>query len=202
MARPEKTYRLEAVTQKSKPSTFETFTRAVIMLGTLVVGSLAWFVYGPPPERLAPVLNRIGHFVAETVQSIPGPSAPSTAPKPSGLVPWTGNTPENLSLAEVTGQTNAAAAAPWPPAVLRPEPLSETDTPVADLAAPETALASLGATEVKLEPWGQSGLYRCQCVVPIEGSPQMVRNFDSIESTPEAASRGVASAIRTWRESR
>ncbi len=168
---------------QSQPSSFQTLSRAVIMLGTLVVGGLAWCVYGPPPERLAPILNEASRLVNEALARDGSPTPDTDR---DNLTAWDDPQAAFAALDAVVADGEA-----WPSAVA---PAIATPS----TTSPEDQLRQLGAHEVAVDAWGQSGLYRCRCVVPVAGSTDFLRNFDAVEPTAEQAIERVASDVRAW----
>ncbi|QDU91786.1 hypothetical protein Pla175_52170 [Pirellulimonas nuda] len=174
--------------KKHASNPFQTLARAVIMMGTLVVGALAWCVYGPPPEQLAPLLNKANQLVNQALRG--DASGPAGAPHSDTLAAW-----DDPEAALKMLPTDA-----WPSA---PE-LAAAPALAGDpaLGAPIRQLEELGAHEVAVDAWGQSGLYRCRCVVPVAGSVDFLRNFDAVESTADLAAQRVAADIRAWQAGR
>jgi hypothetical protein len=87
----------------------DTAYRTVVMLGILVVGSMGWAVYGPPPEKLGPAIDRVANWVKRT--------AGADSPNPDALQPL--------------GEAPLLAAAP-----LAPEFALEPASPATGMLAP------------------------------------------------------------------
>ncbi len=76
--------------------------RTVVMLGILVVGSMGWAVYGPPPEKLGPAIDRVANWVKQ--------AAGADTPNPDALQPL-GEAPL-LAVAPLTPEFTSELAAP------------------------------------------------------------------------------------------
>jgi hypothetical protein len=64
----------------------------------------------------------------------------------------------------------------------------------------EARLRELGASEVRLEPWGSRGqLYRYCAVLPVAGSSDIQRHFQTIGDDPARAAFEVLSQVEAWR---
>lgn len=74
---------------------------------------------------------------------------------------------------------------------------ARTEPPAtATLAEVEARLRNLGASDVRLEPWGSAGqLYRYCAVVPVAGSAEVERHFQSIGSSPDRAALEVLAQV-------
>lgn len=172
--------------------------RLTIMLGTLTVGSMAAYRYGPEPESLAGIINEAvrtigaGSGPAEaTLADAPSHEAPSYEAT-SGLLPL-GAAPVD-TLPRFDAQVQQAAAlmpleegAPTPPA----EGL-DRDRLVAPLIA-------AGATEADVTAWGHGDrtVYRATASAPVSAdAPDLERRFDAVGETPEDAVARLAAEVR------
>lgn len=188
-------------------SPLDALLRLIVMVGVVIVGLMAYHLYGPPLGEASEVLDRIVKAGVEAVDQIaagyeqPRPTV-SAAPLP---------TPSGLTLAP----TNAFATRPAMPAV-QLEPLQMSPAALPPLAgdtqsvAPLTenaasgplldALAQLGATDFHLAKWGsEGGWQRFECTVSLPGSAGFVRHFDAIEATSQEAIAQVARDVMQWR---
>jgi hypothetical protein len=176
-------------------NTYLAVTRAIIMFGTITVGAMAWKVYGPPPEQLAPIVNRVVELANQTL------GRDAVQPKSSEL-----SAPRLLGISE-------AAIEPLPGGVpLRVDPevapaahLLEIPThPAAQVAGADVLLGrlrSLGAVDVDLKPWGATGqAYRCACRLASPANPTLERNFDAIATDAKSAVEQVLTDIECWRQ--
>jgi hypothetical protein len=61
-------------------------------------------------------------------------------------------------------------------------------------------LQALGATEVRLEPWGNTGqLFRCCAVLPIAGADEVQRHFQSIGANADEVAQEVLAQVSAWK---
>ncbi|MEX2171023.1 MAG: hypothetical protein WD851_17015 [Pirellulales bacterium] len=169
-------------------NTYQAVTRTVIMLGTLAVGVMAWLVYGPPPERLAPVVNRAVELVNQTFgRERTEPVAPALP------------APQFAAIGD-------ASATRLPPGValrvdeeVAPATFAD-DSTVESLDKLLDRLHSLGATDAELKPWGSAGqTYRCQCHLAVADNPGLVRHFDAIATDAQAAVEQVLAEVERFR---
>lgn len=189
----------------------ETFLRSTIMLGTLIVGGMALYLYGPPPEEAASMLEgaleRGSALIAEFSTNASGPTPTTTrGPAPASLAP----APPTRSLSAQSSWLNAAAPlSPLPNTALSNAPLPSMTMRTAagrrsirlashaELAPLAAELQRLGATDLDLQPWGDAGsLYRFQCAAPISGGGGFTKHCESIDRSPEAAVLAVLYQVR------
>ena len=164
-----------------KATNLELFFRTTIMLGMLVVGSLAAYRYGPPADELAALINSAAERWAkateqEGLQPLVADTLPELTPVPIG--------PEEISaLPAVVESEGGVVPAGFDAELEAKDPLIEP-------------ILAAGATEAAVEHWGSSGgVYRAWAVVP-EGD--LEKHYDTLASTPEeAASRLLAQINRT-----
>lgn len=183
------------IMSKTPPTAGQTIYRLSVMVGTLSIGSMAAYLYGPPPEKLASLINTAANSFAEMAEHrnsaptvVAGASNLTEAPA-SGLVAGSVfGTNEALSSTPINSQSIArSVVAPIEPAEL---------------------LRQAGATESSVTPWGAANpttgqsLYRAAATIPVNGpnngslngpaggqmvSTGMVERLDAIGETPEKA---------------
>lgn len=202
---------LAAVSQQ--PTAFQTTYRLTIMLGTLAVGSMAVFRYGPEPERLAETIDYVASMVNEaTGEAAAEPdsvalleTAPLAEPMAFGSAPDLGNQPvaaPGYDAPRYDGAVQQASAL---------VPIEEEEPPRATgdierlererLTAP---LLAAGATQADVAAWGRGAdtVYRATASAPVRGNATgdaagLERRFDAIGSTPEEAVQTLAAEVRS-----
>ena len=170
-------------------SPFQSFYRLIVMVGTLGVGSMAAYLYGPPPDKLADLIDQGMARIAE-MQS--GESA-SSAEKASDLL-----SSEPPPFVTTTDTSNPRIADPLVQSAstfLSPPNLSPgSATPTGDKG--ESQLLEAGAAQASVEPWGIQGkAYRATASMPI-GVNGMTRQFDAIAETAEQATQEVLTQVQ------
>jgi hypothetical protein len=155
---------------------------------------MAWKVYGPPPEQLAPIVNRVVELARQTF------GRRGAKPVPNAPLPQ----PPALSDLAIQGAPNSAPLRVdpevAPAAHVEAAPLNEDSRAVTtdELLA---RLRSLGAVDAELKPWGTAGqTYRCVCRVPSAENPTLERHFDAIATDAKAAVDQVVAEIERWRK--
>lgn len=173
---------------------YQAITRTIIMLGTLAVGMMAWQVYGPPPERLAPIVNRAMELANQTLgRDEAEPRALEMPPPRLSAIddPTVLPLPERMPLRvdpEVAPATHTQASH-----------AAET-SPQGSVEELLERLRSLGGVDVEMKPWGATGqAYRCQCRVASVENPALERHFDAIATDPRAAIEQVLAEVERWR---
>jgi hypothetical protein len=180
-------------------SSYQAITRTVIMLGTIAVGIMAWRVYGPPAEKLAPVINRSVEVVNEWLGRMP--SEPAIEPLPAPTLRVAEESPPAISLPigpplRVDADIEPAGhSEPIPPSPLHTRLAADSvNVQIEDLLA---QLKRLGAMDTSLQPWGSAGKsYRFQCRLVSAENPTIERHFDAIEADPRAAVEQVLESVR------
>ncbi|TWT89080.1 hypothetical protein Mal64_25720 [Pseudobythopirellula maris] len=183
-------------TPKTNP--LQTLTRLAIMLGTLAVGSMAAYRYGPPAEQLAEWLDQ---GVEAATAALGGDTPPAELVAIDGLPLGTAEesaAAPSLPSGELLADTTSSE--PWgthrdsqvtPASALAPI----ANAPPAATGAEQT-LQALGAVQLETTPWGDGGtLHRAKCVVPHDGARRV---FDAFGATPEAAAEALAVEVRAW----
>lgn len=181
-------------------SSYQAITRTVIMLGTIAVGIMAWRVYGPPAEKLAPVINRSVVVVNEwlgraqpeaTVEPLPTPRLRAAEESPSTISLQISSPPLRVD-ADVE---QASHSEPLPSRPLESQLAADAgNAQIEDLLA---QLKRLGAKETSLQPWGNAGkAFRFQCRLASAENPTIERHFDAIEGDPRAAVEKVLESVR------
>lgn len=192
-------------------STLTTIYRVLVMGGTLAVVWMAWQVYGPPPERVRPVWNRVVEVVREALH---GESESfevahdshlregASAAEPDTLL-------EPLSPRLFPSDQPIQPIAHWqePAPELLAEPLPGAE-PLAESTAPEsvagvvTRLRQLGIADYSLSPWGTSGeIYRFRCSAPWGSGGTFHRHFEAVAANPTEAALHVLSQVEAWQQS-
>ena len=167
----------------------QTISRATVMLVTLA--ALAWAaVRFGPIEAIQPLTSRTIEL-ADELLGRPGGRL-RRARQPLSRPSW----PQPLVLA-----------------TSRPgnEPLSTISVPLQKVSATGPAtrvsvvvaeLESLGAQQVAVDRWGQSGLCRISCELPLPGSSSITQHFESVAVNQADAALKVLSEIRAWHAQR
>lgn len=172
--------------------------RSIIMLGTLVVGALAYKAYGPQIDSMGTRLHNLATDLLERGHSLPvEPFVPATA---LALPPLD---PPAEQLAEV--------AAPPPLFDEHVQPASgeiaRVATPSSGIPAAEPAARSTvsevveelqqrGVREYSLVPWGSAGeFYRFQCSAAWGTGGRYVQQFEAIADDPAAAAAQVLQQV-------
>lgn len=180
-------------------SSYQAITRTIIMLGTIAVGIMAWRVYGPPAEKLAPIINRSVEVANELLgrtgtgkpsEHLPAPELSVAKESPPAIF-----RPGNPPLRVDTEVEPAGHSEPFVPGPLPSRSLANSNrAQIDDLLA---QLKSMGAVDTILQPWGSSGqTYRFQCRVASSEDPAIDRHFDAIDSDPRTAVKRVLESVR------
>lgn len=162
---------------------FQSLYRTVVMAGTLAVGSMAAYQYGPPPEKLGDLIDQ-GMERIEEMRSGENATVVDSEPPPFAS---TTNTPAPR-FSDTQIQTASALLTP---------PTATPPTKIANGGA--ALLLEAGAAEATVEPWGIQGkVYRAAASMPV-GATGMARQFDAIAETPEQATQDVLAQVRAAR---
>lgn len=209
-------------------SPLQAFCRFVIMMGTVVVGGMALYLYGPPPEKAAGILQSVSVRVRDLIDQSAGQPANPTEPKAADFPPAVLASPNRLTplpgrdLAAGTTDRFAGSPAQAAPALYDPN-VAQASASGPPTASPRTQpqqqpphqidwsrnpqlaplareLEQLGAQMPKLEPWGTDGrLHRFHCSAALPGCEAMQRHFDAIRATPTEAVSVALAELRQWR---
>lgn len=203
-------------------SPLEAFCRLAIMVGTLVVGGMALYLYGPPPEKAAAMLEGITRRASELIEQgtaetsqvtqAPAVQPLGLAPLQSGMQAPQANFSENRApsshLDPNVSPATAELATLRSPDLLPPQRQSAAAASVSawmqdpQLASHVHELQQLGAQLPKLEPWGTDGrLHRFHCSAALPGCEAFQRHFDAIRPTPAEAVAVALAELREWRTS-
>ena len=164
-------------------SPFQSFYRMVVMAGTLGVGSMAAYQYGPPPEKLADLIDQGMDRIAE-MQA--GENTPAVSSQPPPFATTTDTTAPRFA----DPQVEAASA------LLSLETLSLETLSLETQSEGATLLLEAGATDASVKPWGIQGkVYRAAASMPV-GASGMMRQFDAIAETAEQATQDVLAQVR------
>ena len=172
--------------------------RLAVMLGTLVVLGMAFVAYGPPPEKLGPLIDCAWNQASES------------------LVEWRkdsrGNKRGDAAELELTPLAPAAAPPPTmtvsdrveiPPPPLFTDAVDEANQPrpsgVQQLLA---ELNAMGMGEHRLDRFGTTGqLYRFSCRVAYPGQVAMQQHLEAVAATPGEAVANVLRQLEAARRS-
>lgn len=154
---------------------FQSLYRMMVMAGTLGIGSMAAYQYGPPPEKLADLIDQGMQRIAEMRG---GETAPVVDAEPLLLA----TTAEGAAPRFSDSQIQTAAAFSLPVAGTKSEGAA--------------LLLEAGATEATVEPWGIQGkVYRAAASMPV-GATGMTRQFDAIAESAEQATQDVLAQVQ------
>lgn len=179
--------------------------KLVVMVGIVIVGGMAYHLYGPPAGEASALLDRIVHQARVEIQRLQGPPpAPTAVAAAPAVAPVT----SDLTLPAPAGSPSGEMA---PLASLRAEPMAPL-APLPKLEEPSSQpvpesvqqlvaeLRELGAEDIQLTPWGAEGAYqRFACCAPVPGESGFVRHFDAIEPSAQLAVTRVFDQVRQWR---
>jgi uncharacterized phage protein gp47/JayE len=195
-----------------QPTAFQTAYRLTIMVGTLTVGSMAAYRYGPEPERLAETIDYVASMVNEvTGEATAEPdslasleSAPLAEPAAFGAAPdlWSEPAAPNNGAPRYDAAVQQASAL---------VPIEEEQPPraVGDFERLErerltAPLLAAGATQADVAAWGRGAdsVYRATASAPVRGNATgdaagLERRFDAIGATPEEAVQTLAAEVRS-----
>lgn len=191
--------------EKLRPmESFKVVYRAAVMIGTLIVGALAYRVYGPQLEKLAPVLSRAKQVIADSIspseakgeEDSPLPAAPMdplTPSQPAGFIadeePQPIHAPPLVDPAVKT--VGGESAVP-----LGPQSPGSNRSPVAMVV---DELKSRGIQRYSFTPWGNNGeYYRFHCAAPLAGGSGFTRHFEAVSADPAEAAQEVLRQINEW----
>ncbi|MEN1680288.1 MAG: hypothetical protein AAGJ46_11905 [Planctomycetota bacterium] len=184
----------------------QAFWRLTIMLGTLTVGGMAAYVYGPPPERVIELADqlytRARQALDEQRERPPRPAfGDETLASRGGLSFPAAGLPAPGVAAPVISQPLPPSSPPptaWPaPAAVATSPAPSTPGPGIDPMTDE--LRRLGATDFQLKPWGDGRLHRFCCTAELAGGSGIRRHFQAIQPTPSQAVAAALAEVRRWR---
>lgn len=175
------------------------------MLGTLSVGSLAYYQYGPEASAVAEMIDHAASLVAEFKDSH----------RPDATMPAGFAAPDEPALFETTAgfEANSVAAAPRYDASIQQASALQPVTPIQE-AAPivgrgmdslererlTAPLLAVGATRADITSWGRDNerLFRVTASTPVgDGSSGLQQRFDAVGETPELAVAQLVREIRT-----
>ena len=174
------------------------------MVGTLAVGSMAAYRYGPEPEHLAETIDYVASMVSEAVDETAGApeslasleTAPLAEPAPFAAAPALWNEPAAAS--HFDGAVQLASA----PAPIEEEEPSRTSADFERLERERLTapLLAAGASQADVTAWGRGAdtVYRATASAPVSGEAAgLERRFDAIGSTPEQAVQTLAAEVRS-----
>ena len=174
--------------------------RASVMLIALVILPAAWIHYGPLPPGAQQVVNRTMQAARASLGIAPADSKKPIAADAVDLSKTSAL--RNDAEVEFFAKPKSFGTAP----TSRPtEPSAESSSsPLAQRAEPLLAdLRKHGVVEYVLEPWGSSGrLYRFHCNMPLVGSSDQTRRFESVSESPLGSIERVAAEVSAWRAER
>ncbi|MEM6798711.1 MAG: hypothetical protein AAF589_04285 [Planctomycetota bacterium] len=178
------------MSKASQESPLETFWRAAIMFGTLVVGAMALYVYGPPPEKAAAMIDQVAARVQELLAET-NATPPTTSPTP----PLATTAPGSGVQQPAGSPLSPPPLAPW----TAPAEPFRAEAPT-NFSAITSQLERLGAEDIEVGAWGSAGaLYRVHFAAALPGESGFRRRFDAIAATPAAAATTALADLREWR---
>lgn len=173
--------------------------RATVMIGTLVVGALAYRAYGPQLETLTPLVGRLQELAAEVCW--PASTTPQAPDVSSGLTHPDRFVASASPLAAIEPpqllDANVQPAASWDP----PPPPATRTTPSAEspVAVVIRELNERGVSEYSLNKWGSSGeFYRFYCSAPWGDGGRYIRQFEAVAADPAEAAERVLQQVAHW----
>lgn len=199
--------------------------RTVIMLGTLVVGGLAYRAYEPQIRQLDPVLTRVQELAADYWSGGESETEAATETNQPLALKSPDEFPADISLSPLSlkeenkpavfdAQVQPAAKWDEPPALSSAgtapsEALSDTPPAMSSLLPSEASVAAIvqrlsahGVTDYSLAPWGGgSEFYRFQCSAPWGLDGRYSKQFESVANEPAAAAREVLAQVEGWQAS-
>ena len=167
--------------------------RSTVMIGTLVVGALAYRAYGPQLEKLTPIFDRARQLIAETWQGDAAPpvaeSDEATAP-PAPFLPGGDMEPISPNYQD-SGVRKVGFDQDGSTPRLPPQP-----SPVAVVVR---ELSDRGVSDYALTKWGDSGrFYRFRCSLPWAGGVGSSMQFEAISDDPASAAQQVLTQVDQW----
>lgn len=198
--------------------------RTVVMLGTLVVGGLAYRAYEPQIKQLEPVLTRVQELAEEYWNGAPaGDEAnPLTIAEPESFPAGVALEPMERSSTATQASLfddNVQPAARWDGGHTESNVVTDSQRHSAGMDAPPKAvsanlpsnstvativqrLSTRGVTDYSLSPWGSGGgFYRFQCSVPWGLDGRYAKQFESVSAEPADAAREVLAQVERWQAS-
>lgn len=194
-----------------QPTAFQTAYRLTIMIGTLAVGSMAAYRYGPEPERLAETIDYVASMVNEaTGEAAAEPdslasleSAPLAEPAAFGVAPdlWSEPAaPSNDAPRYDAAVQQASALVP----IEEEPPRAAGDFERLERERLTAPLLAAGATQADVTVWGRGAdsVYRATASAPVRSNATgeaagLERRFDAIGATPEEAVQTLAAEVRS-----
>lgn len=193
-----------------KPDTsLQSFFRVTIMVGTAVVAGMALLVYGPPPEKVGPIFDRVVTYLSKASESVrnyaAGEPVATVDPQPqvqsTNRAPQAPPAPSFASTSAPISEPPASAGWPRSPAgTSRPHRSASIAAVVSldpSLELIVSQLESMGVKQLQLVAWGADGqLVRCSGTAPVVGSA-FRRMIDSIEANPRDALASMRNQLQT-----
>ncbi|TWT85205.1 hypothetical protein Pla123a_00110 [Posidoniimonas polymericola] len=178
--------------------------KLVVMVGIVVVGGMAYHLYGPPAGEASALLDRIVQQARTEYHKLQGGDSPSPAvavtPLAAPVQDLMPPAPGRLQASELSpvADFSREPMAPLAPLPALQEPAAE---PVPESVKQLVSeLRALGAEDIQLTPWGAEGAYhRFACCAPLPGETGFVRHFDAIEPNAPLAVARVCDQVRQWR---
>lgn len=168
--------------EENQPNPFQTTYRLVVMAGTLACGSMAAYHFGPPPDRLAALINSAALYAGVTAapdalaSGSDSFTAGADAPAPFELE----TAPEHRL--EFPASFAAAEAAPFPVQ----QASYAAAAPSAPAPQPEVRPIGVGADRV----------YQAVMTKPVPASDGVLKmQIDAIGDTPEQAAQRLAAKL-------
>lgn len=167
--------------------------RTIIMAGSLVVGSMAAYLYGPPAEDLAHTIDSLASRVWEIQESVAGHNMPDMMDTPmAGTQAPTFMEPAMEPAPLTIHDADPLTAPPIVDQAVTPASAELTvENPSNErLLAP---ILAAGASDAAIEPWGSTGeVYRAWAVVPADG---LRRHLNALAESPADAAAQLLAQI-------
>lgn len=185
--------------KEHEDTALQAFMRLCIMVGVVVVGAMAYRVYGPPVGDLAGLLDRM----VDTAKSAVGSSEPPTK-QPQAAGPPVFDSALLGQLAPASSNASTADMVPLnqPMAELPPLlPVGERGLTLPTSVTPLVEqLRGLGAGQFQLAPWGgQHTMQRFVCRAPLPGESGFFRHFEAVATDAQSAVAQVVQDVTQWR---
>lgn len=173
----------------SKPSsTGQSLYRLTVMAGTLFVGSMAAYLYGPPPERVADLMNMATGKLSEVASQLNEYRDSNSPIAESSPV-----------IAQASTQPTTQSTLFAPPSVASVLQETGISAKIQAETDPTEPLRQAGATQASVVPWGSDhSLYRAAAKIPVSPGG-LTRQLDAIAETPEKAVQAVLAQVNMLR---
>lgn len=177
---------------KTPPTAGQTIYRLSVMVGTLSIGSMAAYLYGPPPEKLAGLINTAANSLTQMAEQR-GLEHRDSAPQATGSFDFA--TKSSVLPTAPVFAASGVEAIDAASAITSNIPQNVTQKQFTT-NNPSELLREAGAIDSAVTPWGSTNastgqsLYRAAATVPVGGAAGgngLVEQLDAIGETPQAA---------------